>query len=262
LQESVPGVAVAYRSRQLAGLALLALAFTGCASLPPGREPDPKDPFERYNRAAFSFNDALDRAILKPVARAYKFVTPDLVQQGVANFFGNIGDIPTAVNDILQGKPKQAVTHVGRFALNTTVGVLGLFDVASAMGLERRREDFGQTLGTWGLGSGPYVVLPVFGPSSVRDTFGLVADFGLDPLVYVRDDGWRYGLVGLRAIEQRASVLDIEKTFKAIEIDPYLFTRDAYLTRRRNSVYDGNPPDLPPEPQPPADSASAPPAAD
>jgi phospholipid-binding lipoprotein MlaA len=250
---------VAYRWRQLAGLSLLALTLSGCASLPAGRAPDPQDPFERYNRAAFSFNDAIDRAFFKPVAQAYKFITPDLVQRGVANFFGNIADLPTAVNDVLQGKPKQAATHVGRFAVNTTIGVLGLFDVAKTMGLERQREDFGQTLGTWGLGSGPYLVLPVFGPSSVRDTVGLVADFGLDPIVYIKDDGWRYGLGGLRVIEQRASVLDIEKTLKSIEIDPYLFTRDAYLTRRRNSVYDGNPPDLPEAaPSSPESAASAP----
>jgi phospholipid-binding lipoprotein MlaA len=248
---------VAYRWKQLAGLFLLALTLGGCASLPPGRAPDPNDPFERYNRAAFSFNDALDRALFKPVAQAYKFVTPDFVQQGVANFFGNIADIPTAINDVLQGKPKQAATHVGRFAVNTTVGVLGLFDVAKSMGLERQREDFGQTLGTWGLGSGPYLVLPVFGPSSVRDTFGLVADFGLDPIVYIKDDGWKYGLGALRVVEQRASVLDIEKTLKSIEIDPYLFTRDAYLTRRRNSVYDGNPPDVPETAAPPDEAASA-----
>ena len=253
---------------RFAALCVLASTLAGCASLPEGRQPDPKDPFERYNRAMYSFNDAVDRAVLKPVARAYKFVTPDLVQRGVANFFGNISDLPTAVNDLLQGKPGQAATHVGRFAVNSTFGVLGIFDIASSMGLERQREDFGQTLGRWGIDSGPYVVLPLLGPSSVRDTFGLVGDVGLDPLVYVSDDGWRYGLIGLRVVEQRAAVLDIEKTLKSIELDPYLFTRDAYLARRRSNVYDGNPPEPAaspestpsptPDPAPPMDAASAP----
>jgi phospholipid-binding lipoprotein MlaA len=244
--------------RRCAG-AGFALLLGACATLPEGRPPDPTDPFERYNRAIFSFNDTLDRFVLKPVARAYKFVTPDLVQRGVANFFNNISDVPTAVNDVLQGKPKQAATHVGRFALNSTVGILGLFDVATTVGLEREREDFGQTLGRWGLQSGPYVVLPFFGPSSVRDTFGLAADIGLDPLVYVHDDGWRLGLAGLRVVEQRASLLQFENTYKSIELDPYLFTRDAYLMHRRSSVYDGNPPG---DAAPPSPASAPAPASD
>jgi len=221
----------------------LVSVLAGCAALPPGRTPDPHDPFERYNRAAFSFNDVVDRAVLKPVSQAYRAVTPVLLQRGIANFFGNLSDVPTALNDILQGKPKMAATHVGRFAVNSTFGLLGIFDIATPMGMSRQREDFGQTLGTWGFGSGPYLVLPILGPSSVRDTFGTAIDIGLDPLIHVKDGDWRLGLVGLRVIQQRAALLDPEKTLKSIELDPYLFIRDAYLSRRRNNVYDGNPPE-------------------
>lgn len=225
--------------------ALLALAslLAGCASLPPGRSADPQDPFERYNRAAFSFNDAIDRAILKPVSQAYKVVMPSFVQRGVTNFFGNLSDIPTVVNDLLQGKGTMAATHLGRLALNTTFGLLGVVDVATPMGLERQREDFGQTLGRWGLASGPYLVLPILGPSSVRDASALPVDFGLDPVFHVSDTTWRYSLAATRVVQRRASFLEAEKTLTSIELDPYLFMRDAYLSRRRSLVYDGDPPD-------------------
>ena len=141
--------------------------------------------------------------------------------------------------------------------MNSTVGLLGLLDVATPIGLTRQREDFGQTLGRWGFGSGPYVVLPILGPSSVRDSFGLAVDIGLDPLFYVKDDDWRLGLLGLRVVDQRASFLEIERTLKTIEVDPYLFTRDAYLARRRSFVFDGDPPDKPAEVEPPGLPASA-----
>lgn len=249
------------RKRQCVGLCVTVL-MGACASVPENHVPDPMDPFERYNRAVFSLNDTIDTALLKPVARAYRFVTPDLVQRGIENLFSNVSDVPTAVNDLLQGKGRLAATHLARFALNSTFGLGGVLDVATGAGLERQREDFGQTLGHWGLSSGPYVVLPLFGPSSVRDAFGLVADIGLDPLVHARDDDWRIGVLGLRAIEQRASVLDIEKTIKLIELDPYLFTRDAYLARRLNNVYDGNPPVRPRDGAPASSPPSAPDPAD
>jgi phospholipid-binding lipoprotein MlaA len=222
----------------------------GCASLPPGRSPDPQDPFERYNRAAFSFNDAVDRAILKPVSQAYKAVMPSFVQRGVTNFFGNLSELPTLVNDLLQGKGTMAATHLGRFALNTTFGLLGVVDVATPMGLERQREDFGQTLGKWGLASGPYLVLPLLGPSSVRDASALPVDFGLDPGFHVSDTTWRYSLVATRTVQRRASFLEAEKTLTSIELDPYLFRRDAYLSRRRSLVYDGEPPEPKTSPDP------------
>ena len=225
-----------------ATVALILYATTGCASLPPGRLPDAQDPFERFNRAAFSFNDALDRTVVRPIASAYTAVVPDIVQRGVANFFGNLSDVPSALNALLQGKPNQAATLVGRFAVNTTVGLAGLLDPATVAGLERRREDFGQTLGVWGIEPGPYLVLPLLGPSSVRDSFGLVVDLELDPLLHVSDKEWRYGLTALRLVQQRAFLIGTDTTLRSIELDPYLFTRDAYLARRRNATFDGDPP--------------------
>jgi phospholipid-binding lipoprotein MlaA len=239
-------------------LSAAVLLLSACANLPAGRTPDPSDPFERYNRAAFSFNDTVDRALLKPIARAYAWITPTFIQRGVENFFGNLSDVPTALNDILQGKPTMAATHVGRFAINSTFGVLGVFDIASSINLPREREDFGQTLGVWGVSSGPYLVLPLLGPSTTRDTAALPVDFGLDPLTYVQDDGWRYGLKGLRLVERRATVLPYEQTLESIELDPYLFVRDAYLARRRNSSLDGNPPEGPRAPDAPEKQLGAP----
>lgn len=228
----------------------LASLLVGCASLPPGRFPDPQDPFERYNRAAFSFNEAIDRVILKPVSQAYRAVVPSFAQRGLTNFFGNLSDVPTAANDLLQGKLTMAATHLGRLAINTTFGLAGLMDVATPMGLERQREDFGQTLGRWGLASGPYLVLPILGPSSLRDAFALPADFVLDPVSHVSDKTWRYSLAATRVVQQRASFLEAEKTLRSIVFDPYLFTRDAYLARRNSLVYDGDPPEpeAPPDP--------------
>src|SRR5450432_530000 len=219
---------------------MFAVALQGCASLPPGSVRDPGDPWERYNRAAYAFNDTVDRAVLKPVAQGYKAVTPDVVRQGVGNFFGNLSDIPTVANDILQGQFKSAATHVGRVAVNSTFGLLGLVDLATRMGMERQRADFGQTLGVWGLGSGPYLVLPLLGPSSVRDTAGLGVDFFTDPVIYLGDGTVREAAAGLRLVDRRARVLDIEKTLKSIELDPYIFVRDAYLARRRNAVNHGD----------------------
>src|SRR5450755_209098 len=172
---------------RLMTVVLLAAGLQGCASLPPGSVRDPGDPWERYNRAAYAFNDTVDRAVLKPVARGYKAATPDVVRQGVGNFFGNLSDIPTVANDVLQGQFKSAATHVGRVAINSTFGLLGLVDLATRMGMERQRADFGQTLGVWGLDSGPYLVLPLLGPSSVRDTAGLGVDFFTDPVLRVGD---------------------------------------------------------------------------
>jgi phospholipid-binding lipoprotein MlaA len=215
------------------------LWLSGCATLPEGAARNPIDPFERFNRSTFAFNDNVDRAILKPVAQGYRAVTPDFVRQGVSNAFANVSDLPTAVNDVLQAKPALAIQHVTRFVVNSTVGVLGLFDVASQMGIDRQREDFGQTLGTWGFNSGPYLVLPLLGSSSVRDALALPVDFKLDPIFYINDKDVRLGLAGLRVIQERESYLDVEKTVKSVEFDPYLFRRDFYLARRRNAILDG-----------------------
>ncbi len=177
-----------------------ATVLAGCAT-----SGNPKDPIEGYNRAMFSFNETVDKAVIKPVAQGYNYVTPQPVQTGVSNFFGNLADIWTSVNNLLQGKPGDALSDAGRVLINSTVGILGLFDVATPMGLEKHEEDFGQTLGRWGVGDGAYVVLPILGPRTVRDTVGLAADIYTDP---VRDAdahrGYRNTAIALRAIDTRA----------------------------------------------------------
>jgi phospholipid-binding lipoprotein MlaA len=230
---------------------VLALVFSmsGCASLPPGKTLDPQDPFERFNRASDSFNDTLDKVVLKPIAKAYKTITPGVVQTGIANFFGNVSDVPTALNDVLQGKPKAAGVHAARVAINSTIGLLGFIDVATGMGLPREREDFGLTFGTWGVASGPYLVLPVFGPSSVRDAVGLPLDWVTDPVLRVRGDvGTRNALAGTRAIDRRAGVLGAQEVVEEAAFDKYLLMRDAYLAHRRSLIGDGNQQPAAPEP--------------
>jgi len=170
-------------------------------------------------------------------------VLPDFARKGISNFFSNIGDVIVALNNLLQGKFTNAISDVGRIAVNTTVGLLGLIDVASEMGLEKHDEDFGQTLGYWGLGSGPYLVLPLLGPSSVRDTFGLAGDWKTNPLTYVDPDRDRNALYGLSIISRRSELLEASDILATAALDPYEFVRDGYLQRRRNLVYDGNPPD-------------------
>jgi phospholipid-binding lipoprotein MlaA len=231
---------------------VLALVFSlsGCASLPPGKTLDPQDPFERFNRASDTFNETLDKVVLTPVAKAYKTVVPGFVQTGIANFFGNVSDIPTALNDVLQAKPKAAGVHVARVAINSTIGLLGLIDFATGMGLPREREDFGLTFGTWGAGSGPYLVLPIFGPSSVRDAVGLPLDWVTDPVLRVHGDvGTRNALAGTRAIDRRAGVLGAQQVVEEAAFDKYLLMRDAYLAHRRSLIDQGTPQPAAPEPE-------------
>ena len=213
--------------------------FGGCASTN-----NPRDPLEPLNRAIYTVNDGLDKVIMKPVATAYKTVLPQFVRTGVTNFFNNLYDILTALNNLLQGKLADAASDVGRIAVNSTVGVLGLVDVGTEIGLEKHREDFGQTLGRWGLGSGPYLQLPFFGPSSVRDGVGQFVDFKVDPIRWIWRDhiATRNSLWGLYYVNLRANLLDSTKILEEAALDPYEFQRDAYLQRRRNLVYDGNPP--------------------
>jgi len=211
----------------------------GCATT--GGNPD--DPLESYNRAMFSFNDGLDKAIIKPVASGYKAAMPEVARTGVTNFFSNLGDIWIGINNILQGKVGAGVSDFGRFAINTTAGILGLFDVASNAGLEKHNEDFGQTLGRWGLGSGAYVVLPILGPSDVRDGFSrLLVDWHGDPVWYVANIPTRNELVGVRAIDERANLLDAGQLAEEAALDHYSYVRGAYLQRRRSLIYDGDPP--------------------
>jgi phospholipid-binding lipoprotein MlaA len=241
--------------RRIVGLLLLT-ALAGCATT----GGNPNDPLEGYNRAMFGFNDGLDKAIIRPVASGYKKVVPEFARTGVSNFFSNLRDIWIGVNNILQGKVGAGASDFGRFALNTTVGILGLIDVASNAGLEKHNEDFGQTLGRWGVGSGAYVVLPILGPSTVRDSLSLFAvDWHGDPLWYVRNIPTRYELMGLRLVDTRANLLDVSRLAEDAALDTYAYIRDAYLQRRRSLVYDGNPP---PEPEtdktnPPPDSEPA-----
>ena len=222
---------------------LIAVVFsllTGCASI--GDYRDPRDPLESFNRTIYEFNDAVDQAVIKPLAKGYKAVTPVPVDTGITNFFGNLADVGSAVNNLLQFKLQRAATDVSRVAVNTTLGVLGFIDVASNMNLEKHGEDFGQTMGTWGIGAGPYIVLPFLGPSSGRDAIGRVFDWYLDPVTYLEDDTARYGLLSLRLLDQRADLLGASRVMQEAALDPYEFLRDAYLQKRESDIYDGNPP--------------------
>ncbi|GGB89408.1 hypothetical protein GCM10011352_14260 [Marinobacterium zhoushanense] len=195
-----------------------------------------KDPWQGLNRAVFTFNEQVDRFALKPLAQGYRYVMPDIAERGVSNFFSNLGDIRSAVNNLLQGKINDALTSASRVVFNSTFGLAGFIDVATPIGLEEKHEDFGQTLGRWGLGSGPYLVLPLFGPSSVRDGIGLIPDIALDPVGDVDHVPTRNSLYGLRMIDVRANLLRAEQMISG---DKYLFVRDAYLQRREYLVNDG-----------------------
>jgi len=203
---------------------------------------NPADPLEPLNRVVFSFNDAADRAVIKPVARAYRAMLPGIVRTGVSNFFSNLEDIWISVNDVLQGKFQEGVDDFGRVLFNSTFGIAGIFDFASELGLQKHNEDFGQTLGSWGVGSGAYLVLPILGPSSIRDGFGLLLDTQADLAFYVDGVPVHNSLYGTRAISNRANLLDASSVIDQAALDKYSFVRDAWLQRRRNLVYDGNPP--------------------
>jgi phospholipid-binding lipoprotein MlaA len=217
----------------------LALA-TGCAT---GPNANPDDPLEPFNRQVTSFNDALDNAVLKPVATAYRDALPSPVRKGVSNFFGNLADVWSFVNSVAQFKLQNSAETFIRVNVNTFFGLGGLLDIATEAGIDRHSEDFGQTLGRWGVGSGPYLVLPFFGPSTVRDTAALPVDFVYGSAVgYVSNVPLRNSLRGLRVIDTRAKLLSVSELLEGAALDKYSFTRDAFLQRRRNEVYDGNPP--------------------
>jgi phospholipid-binding lipoprotein MlaA len=200
------------------------------------------DPFEPVNRAIFTFNDALDRHVLRPVAQGYVNVVPRLVRAGVSNFFGNISDAFSAVNNALQGKRDPLGNDLGRVLVNSTFGIGGIFDIASEGGVEKSNEDFGQTFGYWGMGPGPYLVIPILGPSDVRDAVGLGIQAYLDPINQVTPSENMWELIGLRAIDTRAGLLGTEDLLSGAALDKYTFIRSAYLQRRKNLVYDGKPP--------------------
>ncbi len=221
-------------------VALLSLLLVGCATAPNAKK-DPRDPFEGFNRASYKFNDALDRALLKPAAKGYKAITPDFVETGVTNFFSNLGQPTVIINDVLQAKFKDGLADTGRFLLNLTVGIGGLFDPASKAGLDKHDEDFGQTLGKWGVHSGPYLMVPFFGPSTVRDGIGAGVDTFTNPVHYVERDAWRYGLQGMDLIDARARRLSLEDTLNQT-YDKYGFIRNAFLQQREYQVRDGDVP--------------------
>lgn len=228
-------------TRWLILVTALSLA-SGCASL----RNNPDDPLEGYNRVMFAFNDRLDKAVLRPAAEVYDTFTPLPVRAGVGNFFANIEDLWTAANNALQGKGLDALSDLSRVLINTTVGILGVFDIASEMGFERHDEDFGQTLGRWGVGEGAYFVLPVFGPRTIRDSAGFFVDVSATGSWLGNDPGFRNGSSLLRLINTRASFLAADKVLDEGAIDRYTYVREAYLQRRRYEVYDGRPP-RPPE---------------
>ena len=212
---------------------LISCFMVGCATQ------QNKDPLEGVNRVVYKFNDVLDKAALKPVAQGYQAITPTPIQKGISNFFKNIFDVVTLVNEVFQFKFKQAANTTGRVALNTTIGLLGVFDVHSKSGGVRTREDFGQTLGYYGVGSGAYLVLPFFGPSSTRDGIGFFTDaFFFNPIGYINDDPTKWALIGLAVVDIRAEyMVDIDIRDKAF--DPYAFMRDSYMQNRENLVKDG-----------------------
>ncbi|MDR6584632.1 ABC transporter [Herbaspirillum sp. BH-1] len=221
----------AYASR-LGAIALAAAALTGCAST----SNNPNDPLEGFNRTMFSFNDTVDKVALKPAAQAYDAVVPNPVQHGVGNFFGNIGDLWSSINQLLQGRVEQGVSTFMRVAINTTFGLGGVLDVATEARLPREKSDFGQTLGKWGVGSGPYVVLPFFGPSTVRDTAGLPVDLYGDLWTYKRPVRWRNVGTVVRIVDRRAQLLDASTLLEDAALDKYDFVRDAYLQRRQSQI--------------------------
>lgn len=203
---------------------------------------NPNDPAEGWNRAMFSVNEGFDMVIAKPLAQGYDYAAPLPVRAVVGNFFSNIADVMIGVNNLLQGKPGQFANDWGRVLINTTIGIGGTFDVATEMGLDKHNEDFGQTLGVWGVGEGAYLFWPIVGPSTVRDTGGLAVDGYVDPLWHVTPVDVRNTMVGVKYVDIRASLLPTDKIIEQSALDKYTYVRDAYLQHRRSQVYDGNPP--------------------
>lgn len=226
------------RLSTLAVAALMTLAgLSGCAT-----SGNKKDPIEGFNRAMFSINDAIDSIAIRPVAKAYDSTLPVLVKRGVSNFFNNVDDVFVGVNNVMQGKIGQGAGDLGRVLVNTTVGVLGLFDVASEMGIDKHDEDFGQTFGRWGIGNGPYVVLPIFGPKTARDAVGFVLDSRVSPVNNIDHVPTKNSLTALQIVDGRAQLLPADRVVDEAALDKYTYVRDAYLQRRRSQIYDGEAP--------------------
>ncbi len=228
-----------FNLKHLSAIAIASAALlSGCAATHVAKA----DPFEGMNRATYAFNDVVDRALLTPVAKGYQTVTPGFFRAGVSNVFTNVGDVATALNNFFQGKAGDGASDLGRVLVNSTLGVLGLFDVATPMGLEKHDEDFGQTLGKFGVGSGPFLVLPLMGPSTVRDALARPVDSYAGYSRYVGHVPTRYSAFGLEVIDLRAHLLGASSTLDTAALDKYQFVRDAYLQRRLRNVYDGRAP--------------------
>ena len=220
-------------------VSLVVLSLSACASS--SYVKNERDPWQGFNRSMYAFNDTLDSEIVKPAAKGYRAITPDFVETGVRNVFGNLDDVSVGVNNVLQGKLTDAGSDVGRILVNTTIGIGGLFDIASKMGLRKHEEDFGQTLGVWGVPSGPYLVLPFFGPSTLRDSPSIPVDrILLDPLTYVElKTGERVAINALDLVSLRAELLSLEDAVEGISQDQYTLIREAYLDRREFLLNDG-----------------------
>jgi phospholipid-binding lipoprotein MlaA len=220
---------------------LCLLLVSGCATVQGER--DPRDPWEGFNRGVYRFNETFDEYVAQPVARAYVAVLHQEIRIRVSNFFSNIQDLLIGANNLLQGKFEDGVNDWARFAFNSTIGLLGIHDVASDFpGLEKHNEDFGQTLGRWGASSGPYLILPFLGSSTVRDAAGTAVDWAVQPVGEVRPIELRNTLYGLYFVDTRAQLLDASRILEEAALDKYVFQRDAYLQRRRSLIYDGRPP--------------------
>ena len=248
-------------------LALAIGSLQGCATHAGVRGDNPRDPFEPFNRHVTDFNEGLDRVLLRPTATLYREKVPPLMRTGVSNFFGNLSDAWSAINALLQFRLHDAEENLARFHLNTMFGVFGIFDIASDLNIERHREDFGQTLGRWGVPAGPYVVLPLFGPSTLRDTIAMPVDRRYDPVSFIDPAGTRTARYALRVVDVRSNLLRVSNVLEEAALDRYSFTRDAYLQKRRAEIYQPDedrevPPPLPDEsnlpPEPPAAPAGQP----
>jgi len=227
--------------KKLLAPAVLAAVLSGCASTSTTGQANNNDPFEGFNRSMFRFNESVDRAVLKPVAQGYVDVVPEGARSCIGNMFGNLGDVWSMMNMFLQNRAPDGINSMFRVLFNSTLGVFGCFDLAAQNGLPRNKADFGQTLGVWGVGSGPYLVLPLLGPSTIRDTAGLAGDFVFDPVSIgqINDHATRYGLYGLKFTDKRAQYLGAETFLYDVSLDPYAFTRDAYLQRRASLIRTG-----------------------
>ena len=221
------------------GAVVLCLCLSACAT-PMAERSDPRDPYENLNRKVFVVNQVFDQVLLKPVARGYSNYAPNFIQDTVGNFFGNLADVWTAVNNFLQGKPREGIQDTGRVAVNTVFGVAGLADVATKLGFPKHQEDFGQTLGVWGVKPGPFVMLPLFGPSTMRDAVAKPLDLYADPLNLSTRADVEYSLRAMRLVDDRARLLPTTDMIEKVALDPYQFVRDAHFQRREAKVNDAN----------------------